>query len=157
MIPRKAHSTAKKFISSQPTRESSELSSMVSPFKSKVAFKDFKKTQVKTPKCKVALKVNHNNDYAHPFSKHHIQDIGYSMQQKSQLKKNKVNKFDKFGSKEDIEGKKKKEDQKNLDLPLINVRHKSQSNNLQKEENLSNLGAIMKAITKQPARMPLAH
>ena len=42
-----------------------------------------------------------------------------------------MNKFDKFGSKEDFEGKKKKEDKKNLDLPLINVRHKSHSNNLQ--------------------------
>ena len=59
-----------------------------------------------------------------------------------------MNKFDKFGSKEDFEGKKKKEDKKNLDLPLINVRHKSHSNNLQQEENMSNLGAIMKAITK---------
>ena len=77
MIPRKAHSTAKKYINSQPSRESSDLSSVVSPFKSKVAFKDFKKTQVKTPKCKVSLKGNHNHDYAHPLSKHHISELGF--------------------------------------------------------------------------------
>ena len=131
---------------------------MVSPFKNKVAFKDFKKTQVKTPKCKMALKVrDQTTDHPqHPFSKHHISELGFQMQnhQKSQLRKNKTNKIN---TKEVNEQKKKREDIKNLDLPLINVRHKSQSNNVAKTENMSNLGAIMKVITKQPARMPLAH